>query len=85
MASNYWFDRSMARATEARERARAAMQRAVGRPVLRRPNTKTLLEDAIRSPEGLDEPGRGILARFLLETYGGQARDVFPYLGIEEE
>lgn len=85
MASNYWFDRSYARAVEARERMRASMQGVVRRPVLRRPNTKTLLEAAIRDPASVDPTGRAALGRFLLDTYGEAARDVIPYLGIEGE
>ncbi len=83
--ADYWFDKALDRATEARERARAAMQGVVRRPMLRRPNTKTLLEAAIRDPLSVDPSGRATLARFLFETYGESARDVIPYLGIEGE
>lgn len=84
-SSNYWFDRAYEKAVGDRERARTAMQGVVARPVLRRPNTKTLLEAAIRDPASVDPSGRSRLAQFLLDRYGPQAADVFPWLGMEEE
>jgi hypothetical protein len=64
---------------------RASMQGVIRRPVLRRPNTKTLLEAAIMDPASVDPTGRSQLARWAQETYGEAARNIIPYLGIPEE
>jgi hypothetical protein len=85
VASPYWFDRVYEKAVEARQRMRATMQGVVSRPVLRRPNTKTLLEATIRDPASVDPSGREALAGFLFDTYGESAQAVIPYLGLEGE
>ena len=85
MASNYWMDRAVERATDAVARSKAAMQAALARPILRRPNTRTLLEAAIQDPAAMDPSGRGVLAQYLTETYGESARNIIPYLGGEED
>ena len=85
MASNYWMDRAVERATDAVVRSKEAMRKAIARPILRRPNTRTLLEAAITDPASVDPSGRGVLAQFLTDTYGESARNIIPYLGGEEE
>ena len=84
MASNYWMDRAVERATDAVARSKEAMRKAISRPILRRPNTRTLLEAAITDPASVDPSGRGVLAQFLTDTYGESARNIIPYLGAAE-
>jgi len=85
VASNYWMDRAVERATDAVARSKEAMRKAIARPILRRPNTRTLLEAAVADPASVDPSGRGVLAQFLTDTYGESARNIIPYLGGEEE
>ena len=61
------------------------MRKAIARPVLRRPNTRTLLEAAITDPDSVDPSGRKVLGQFLTDAYGEAARNIQPYLGLEEE
>jgi len=84
-SSNYWMDRAVERATDAVARSKEAMRKAIARPILRRPNTRTLLEAAITDPASVDPSGRGVLAQFLTDTYGESARNILPYIGMEEE
>ena len=85
MASNYWLERAAERATDAVARSKEAMRKAIARPVLRRPNTRTLLEAAITDPDSVDPSGRQVLGQFLTDAYGEAARNIQPYLGLEEE
>lgn len=83
--SNYWLDRAAERAADAVARSKEAMQKALARPILRRPNTRALLEAAIADPASVDPSGRGVLAQYLTDTYGEAARNIIPYLGGTEE
>ena len=85
MASTYWMDRAVERATDAVVRSKEAMRKAIARPILRRPNTRTLLEAAISDPASVDPSGRQVLGQFLTDTYGEAARNLLPYIGMEEE
>ena len=85
MASNYWLERAAERAADAVARSKEAMRKAIARPVLRRPNTRTLLEAAITDPASVDPSGRQVLGQYLTDTYGEAARNLLPYIGMEEE
>ncbi len=86
MAREHWVDRVVEMAEEAKVRMKASMSKAISRPVGRRPNTRTLMEQALSNPQALDPSGRATLAQYLIDTRGERrAQDIIPYLGIEEE
>ncbi len=82
----HWVDRVVEMAEEAKVRMKASMSGVISRPVGRRPNTKTLMGQAMSNPQALDPSGRATLAQFLIDTYGERAaQDIIPYLGAPEE
>lgn len=66
-------------------RSQEAIDRALLRPVPRRPNTKDLLADFVQNPQGYDGKGRERLMEYLHETYGDAARMVEAYVMPQEE
>jgi hypothetical protein len=61
-------------------RSRAAMSKALGAPVQRRPDTKTLLAASIQDPASVPPQGREALMGFLRDRYGEAAHNVAPWI-----
>lgn len=81
----YWVDDVLDRVRDSLARDRVTMQKAVGRPIMRRPNTSAILGEALLNPEGMPVQGREQLGQFLRERYGEAAAFVYPYLGLDQE
>lgn len=84
MASEWWAQSVIAKATEEIAGAKAAMARVINRPVLRRPNTKDILRDVAVLPEQLPIDARERMMAMLRQRYGDQAQNVAPYILGEE-
>lgn len=66
-------------------RAKVSMSAQLLRPVLRQPNIRPQIVEAMSAPESYPLDVRQRLADKLYEKYGEQARHVLPYLGIADD
>lgn len=84
MAQPWWAETVIKQAQSDIARAKEAMKGQVFRPILRGPNVRPQVEAAIAAPEQYPLDARARLASMLYARYGEQARNVAPYLGLDE-
>lgn len=66
-------------------RAKEAMRRQIGHPILRQPNLRPQIVQAIAAPEQYPVDARARLAKMVQDKYGEQAQNILPYLGVAPE
>ncbi len=80
MPADYWGDKLRGKLTARIAASAAAIQARLGPPVVRKPNTKDILNDALIDPSLYsDAASQKQLVDRLFETYGEAARFVAPY------
>ena len=77
----YWAERTLKLAGQRIERARAAMEAKLASPVLRRPNTSTLIEGIVSGEAPIPANGRDMMEKFVMDRYGDMGPAVMERLG----